>query len=43
MTDFRRYNVFTMDRSVIMDGRPWLDVFSYALGYMAALISLLLL
>jgi len=35
--------VFTMDRSVIMDGRPWLDVFSYALGYVAALISLLLL
>jgi len=35
--------VFTMDRSVIMDGRPWLDVFSYALGYGAALISLLLL
>lgn len=32
-----------MDRSVIMDGRPWLDVFSYALGYGAALISLLLL
>lgn len=35
--------VFKMDRSDIMSGRPWLDVFSYACGYVAALISLLLL
>ncbi|TRZ40516.1 CPBP family intramembrane metalloprotease [Niallia circulans] len=36
-------DVLRMDRSDIMFERPWLDLFSYALGYTAALISLLLL